>query len=360
MKPFSIILLLLLLLSACKQEYTPRNISRVEIKEFTIDSTSIRAIKAFDENTMYYAGSNGTIGMTTNGGKNWNELMIKSSTNKKPNFRSIAYNKTALFALSIGNPTLLYKIPLNKIKKNTVHKFTNLFYKLVYQENHEKVFYDSMQFFENGKDGIAVGDPTENCPSIIITNDGGNTWKKIPCSQLPKFNEGEAFFAASNTNIKIIDDIVWIASGGKRSRILKSIDKGKTWEIFDTPIIQGNGPQGMYSIDFYSKNNGIAIGGDYSNSENNCKNKAITNDGGKTWTIVSDNLNPNYKSCIQYIPNTNGKEVFAVGKTGISFSNDGGLNWKEISEQPFYTIQFVNKNTAWLSGNQKVAKLTIP
>ncbi len=360
MKPFSIILLLLLLLSACKQEYTPRNISRVNIEEFTIDSTSIRAIKVFNEHTMYYAGSNGIIGMTTDGGKNWGKLIIKSPTNKKPAFRSLAYNNKNLFALSIGNPALLYKIPLHRTKKDSIKNFTDWFYKLIYQEHHEKVFYDSMQFFDNGKDGIAIGDPTENCPSIIITKDGGNTWKKIPCSQLPKFKEGEAFFAASNTNIKIIEDIVWIASGGKKSRILKSTDKGKTWKIYDTPIIQGNGPQGMYSIDFHTKNNGIAIGGDYSNAEDNCKNKAITNDGGKTWNIVSDNVPPNYKSCVQYVPNTNGKEVFAVGKTGISFSNDGGITWKEVSDQSFYTIQFVNRNVAWLSGNEKVAKLSIP
>jgi hypothetical protein len=33
--------------------------------------------------------------------------------------------------------------------------------KLVYQENHEKVFFDSMQFWNN-KEGIAMGDPIED------------------------------------------------------------------------------------------------------------------------------------------------------------------------------------------------------
>ena len=88
-------------------------------------------------------------------------------------------------------------------------------------------------------------------------------------------------------------------------------------------------------------------------------NKAITRDGGETWTLVADGKSPNYKSCIQYVPNTAGKELFAVGKTGVSFSNDGGITWKEVSKESYYTIQFTDKNTAWLGGHQKIGKLEL-
>ena len=248
--------------------------------------------------------------------------------------------------MSIGNPALLYKI-------------SNGAASLQYFEAHEKVFYDALTFFEDNTHGIAVGDPTENCASILITEDSGATWHKISCENLPEFSEGEAFFAASNTNIKTIGSTVWIASGGSKARVLKSTDYGKTWQIFETPIIQGTGPQGIYSIDFYNENNGIIIGGDYSEPSENKANKAITTDGGKTWTLVADKENPNYKSCVQYVPNTNGQEVFAVGKTGISFSNNGGITWKEVSKDAYYAIQFLDKNTAWLSGHEKVGKLKL-
>ncbi|MGB1043408.1 MAG: oxidoreductase, partial [Tenacibaculum sp.] len=75
--------------------------------------------------------------------------------------------------------------------------------------------------------------------------------------------------------------------------------------------------------------------------------------------IVADNQNPNYKSCVQYVPNSNGKEIFAVGKTGVSFSNDGGHTWKEVSKDSYYAIQFVNSNTAWLSGHEKIGRLVL-
>lgn len=336
-----------LCLTSCKEVYKPRNIETVNIETFTIEKTSIRAIQAINAQTVYFAGSSGDIGFTTDGGKTWAREFIFYQDTIKPHFRSVAKNGNAFFALSIEKPALLYKIT----KNNT---------SLVYTENHEKVFYDSLHFFDDGIHGIAVGDPTEDCASIIITKDGGNSWTKLPCDQLPKFKEGEAFFAASNTNIKTINTTVWIASGGAKTRVLKSDDFGKTWEIFNTPLVQGNGPEGIYSIDFFDLNNGIVIGGNYEKPKANVANKAITKDGGKTWTLVANGQNPSYKSCIQYVPNTNGKEVFAVGITGVSFSNDGGFTWKEVSKDSFYTIQFIDKNTAWLGGSQKIGKLVLP
>ena len=331
---------------SCTHVYQPRSISDIVIKNFEMDSTSIRAIQAVDGERVFYAGSNGNVGFTTDTGSLWNIVSIKYQDTILPNFRSLGFNGADYFAISIENPALLYKIAKGVAT-------------LKYQEAHENVFYDALTFFEDNVHGIAVGDPTDTCASILITKDGGATWNKIPCEKLPKIIEGEAFFAASNTNIKTIGSTVWIASGGNAARILKSTDYGVTWQIFETPIIQGTGPQGIYSIDFYDRKNGIVIGGDYSKPMETKANKAITRDGGETWILVADGKSPNYKSCIQYVPNTAGKELFAVGKTGVSFSNDGGITWKEVSKESYYTIQFTDKNTAWLGGHQKIGKLEL-
>ncbi|TXD49318.1 WD40/YVTN/BNR-like repeat-containing protein [Polaribacter sp. IC073] len=346
MKRIIVLIFTFLFLIACKQEYKPRIIEQVSIKAFKMDSSSIRAIQVVDSETIFYAGSNGDVGYTTDNGTLWNALNIRYQDSIIPHFRSLGFNGSDYFALSIGNPALLYKISEGEAT-------------LQYVEEDDNVFYDALTFFDDNLHGIAVGDPTENCASIIVTEDGGENWNKIPCDNLPEINKGEAFFAASNTNIKTIGSTVWIASGGNNARILKSTNYGKTWQVFETPIIQGNGPQGIYSIDFFNENTGIIVGGDYSKPLENKANKAITADGGKTWTLVSDNQKPNYKSCVQYVPNTFGKEVFAVGKTGVSFSNDGGLTWTEVSKESYYAIQFIDENTAWLSGHQKIGKLEL-
>ena len=107
--------------------------------------------------------------------------------------------------------------------------------RIVYKEFHEDVFYDAMNFW-NDDEGIAIGDSLDGCLSIIITRDGGETWNKLNCDQLPKPAENEGAFAASDTNIAIVGDKTWVATTA--GRIYYSDDKGVTWEIIDTPIIK--------------------------------------------------------------------------------------------------------------------------
>ncbi|WP_367182396.1 WD40/YVTN/BNR-like repeat-containing protein [Winogradskyella sp.] len=262
------------------------------------------------------------------------------------NFRAMAIREKRGYGISIGNPAVLFSLDAD-LEKN----------KIVYQEVHPKAFYDSMDFW-NDEEGMAIGDPTEDCMSVIITRDGGKTWNKLSCDDLPKAKEGEAAFAASDTNIAIVGDHTWVATGGKASRILYSPNKGKTWEVFDTPIVQGKETTGMYSIDFYDENNGFAIGGDYTQPNDTLANKIRTSDGGRNWQVVANAKGPGYRSCVQYIPNSNAKELVAVGFKGIDYSNDAGNNWRHLSDEGFYTIRFLNDSVAYAAGRGRISKLT--
>jgi len=321
-----------------------RNFDSIVIEEIKIDSSSIRAIQVLKDSSMIFATSNGYMGLVKFLSK---ELKLKKIIYDTivPHFRSIASNGNSVYVLSVENPALLYQ-------------YNNENLKLVYKEEHKKVFYDTMAFFDK-QNGIAMGDPTEDCLSVIITKDGGETWQKLPCNLLPKTEDGEAAFAASNGNIAIYGTNAWLVTGGKRARVFYTPDMGLTWKVYDTPIIEGGQMTGIFSVDFYDSKNGIIFGGDWGDKNNNTANKAITNDGGKTWQLIADSDGPGYKSAVQYVSDTNGKEVFAVGSTGISFSNDGGLTWKKVSSEGYYTIRFVNKNVAWLAGNNKIGKMVL-
>jgi len=329
---------------SCKNEYNAREINSITISEIKVDNSSIRAIEVLKDSTLIFTTSDGKIGMNFNF-KDKSVLETVQYDSIIPHFRAIATNGINTFTLSIGNPALLYKYFEGELQ-------------LVYKEEHEKVFYDALAFFDE-QNGIAMGDPTKDCLSIILTNDGGSTWHKTPCSKLPKTEEGEAAFAASNGNIAIVGENAWVVTGGKRSRVFHTTDMGKTWQVYNTPITQGGKMTGIYSVDFYDSKNGIIFGGDWENKENNIANKAITNNGGKTWQLVADGKEPGYKSCVRYVPDTQGKELFAVGSTGISFSNDSGQSWKKVSDDDYFTIRFVNKNVAWLAGNKKIGKLIL-
>ncbi len=334
---------LFVLVSCGKEKFIPSDFKEVVVEEVFTDSVSIRAITLMQGN-VGFAGSNNVFGI-------YNVATDKVVTQKMMQdslaleFRAVASTDTDFFMLTVGNPALLYK----------TGDRGNM--ELVYREDDEKVFYDSMKFWNN-QEGIAMGDPTDACLSIIITRDGGNTWRKLSCDVLPAGVEGEAAFAASDTNIVIVGDKTWIATGGNKARVFFSPDKGKTWEVYETPIVQGKAAQGIYTMDFYDEMNGFVIGGDYTKPDENYGNKAVTKDGGKTWKLVADGSIPGYRSCVQYLPGREAKELVAVGFKGISFSNDSGNSWKQISDESFFTIRFIDDSTAFAAGKNRLAKLT--
>lgn len=319
----------------------------VSFEEFEIKNTNIRAIQVINDSVVYFAGSKGKYGSIIDNKIHLDSIIFEG---KKLNFRSIAFNGNHLFILSIENPAILYKI------KPIGNKFDKP--KIVYQEKHSKVFYDALQFYDN-KSGIAMGDPTGTCLSVIITKDGGNTWQKITCDKLPKTFEGEAAFAASNTNIATFEKKTWLVTGGKKARVFIRNKLDGDWEAIETPIVQGEKMTGIFTVDFYDKNNGIIMGGNWKNKSDGQATKAITKNGGKTWQLIADGGLPGYISCVQYVPNTKGKHIVAVSTEGIFFSKNKGEDWNKISNQGFYSIQFINKNKAWLSGENKIAKMNI-
>ncbi len=341
MRPIVLLLTIFWVFSCSETQKKVKPFTSVEITSIYEDSVSIRAIEIIG-NSLAYAGNNGIFGnIDLHSGK------IREGVQKYdslyPDFRAVAHTTSDFFMLSVANPALLYKTGNDgKMLR-------------VYTENEEGVFYDAMTFW-NDREGIAIGDTMgKGCLSILITRDGGNSWNKLPCSALPEGMEGEGAFAASNTNIAVVGDKTWIATTS--SRIYFSPDKGKTWKIQQTPIVNDEPTQGIYSIAFYDENLGVAIGGDYTKPEANTANKALTEDGGATWRLVADGQDPAYKSCVQFVPGTKGDGVVAVGFTGISYSDDRAMTWQKLSDESFYTLRFLNDSVAYAAGKDRIAKL---
>ena len=78
---------------------------------------------------------------------------------------------------------------------------------------------------------------------------------------------------------------IWFASGGKTARVFHSPDAGKTWQVFDTPIVHGQDSTGIFSIAFRDALHGVIAGGDYKRPKDDGPNLAFTEDGGKSWTL---------------------------------------------------------------------------
>lgn len=346
MKKIIVLAVLSILFISCKSTKVVNESFFTNVKVDTLlkEIISIRPITVSQEKVWYAANRNKVGFVSLTDGTKMQRQINKDTI--KMEFRSIAQTSTSIFVLTIANPALLYKFSKDLSQK-----------KLVYEEKHEKVFYDSMQFW-NDKEGIAFGDPVENCLSVIITRDGGETWTKIPCTKLPKVADGEAAFAASNTNIIIKGTNTWLVSGGKKSRVFFSSDKGNSWNVYETPIVQGEAMTGIFTADFYDSKIGFIAGGNYDKPNQNFQNKAITNDGGKTWKLVGEKQGFGYASCIQFVPKSNGKQLVCVGANGLFYSKDSGATWIQFLKDPtFFTLRFVDENTAVAAGKDKIVKL---
>jgi photosystem II stability/assembly factor-like uncharacterized protein len=328
------------LLFSCNSTIRRPGFSEVEIEVIYEDSLSIRAIELMNGSLGFAANKAvfGSIDLQTSAVR----TNIQKYDSILPEFRAIAHTSSDFFMLSVATPALLYKTG-NQGRME-----------LVYTEEGENVFYDAMAFW-NDKEGLAIGDSRGGCLSIIITRDGGYSWNKLSCNQLPESMDGEGAFAASNTNIVIHGNNAWV--GTTKGRVLYTDDKGFSWNVVQTPILRNKPTQGIYSMDFYDNLLGIAIGGDYTDPDNRSANKAITRDGGKNWQLLAENEEPGYKSCIRFVPNSDGKEIVALGFTCISYSNDMGMNWKALSDEGFYTIRFLNDSVAYAAGKNRIAKL---
>ena len=207
-------------------------------------------------------------------------------------------------------------------------------WKLVFEEKRAGIFFDAIAFWDK-RNGIVLSDPVDGKFALFITGDGGLTWKQLPAANLPAALPKEGAFAASNSCLVVEGtNNVWFATGGASvARVFHSSDRGKTWQVAETPMHPMNASSGIFSLAFPDAKNGIAAGGDYQKPEgSDLPNIMRTHDGGKTWE-AAEPTNPGgvYFSSVA----VRGKETIAGGIKGIWMHS---TEWKNESSENINTV----------------------
>jgi photosystem II stability/assembly factor-like uncharacterized protein len=308
----------------------------------------LRGVSAVSDSVCWASGSGGTVLRTADGGATWQKLTIPGTD--KLDFRDIdAIDARTAYVLSIGagETSRIFK---------TVDAGTT--WKEQFVNRDPKAFLDAMAFWD-ANNGVAVSDSVDGRFVILITKDGGRGWTHITSAALPPALPNEGAFAASGTNVAVFGtNHVWIGTGAStQSRVLRSIDRGRTWKIATTP--RASGPSsGIFSIAFRDARNGIVVGGNYSMEGLAVDNAAMTSDGGATWTPFKGLTG--FRSVVAYAPAAKGA-ILAVGPSGTDYSANGGKTWTAAKGPGFHAFSFARKGTlGWGVGEKgAIARLQL-
>jgi hypothetical protein len=309
-------LLLLMDCSVCAQEisYVRKNKSAREI-QYTEEVCYSRSILVKDS-IVYTANSNGALYATN--------LKTKSTVNllmdrKFEEMRDIEFSGKEILGLQSGSFGMLARTDSTK------------FIEFILPDSNmwAGTFLDGMDILNNS--GFIMGDPKKGFFSLYYSEDAGIVWKE--CEGKVAAIDGEAGFAASGTNVQVLNDSTYyFVSGGRKSRFFKTSNKGKTWQISSLPYMPSMS-SGAFSIHMFSEKEGVIVGGDFKNPELNLNISFFTDDGGKFW--INSEIQPRgYRSCVTI---QNGV-FYTCGTNGLDYSKDSGKTWIPFANGKFYAL----------------------
>lgn len=208
-------------------------------------------------------------------------------------------------------------------------------FQVVYSGADPLTFLDGIDFLNN-QEGIAFGDPINQLPTILRTQDGGETWEALTDSSLLTSKAGAyAGFAASGTSIKYLDqNTVLIGLGNETGKVLRSDKSLTSWKLIDLPYHHQPEGSGIYAMAFADNKNGVAVGGHWQNTSCD-SSKIYTHDGGISWSLSTGIQE--YRSCVTHFKN---QVYISTGTSGTDISYDGGKSWEFLDSTGYNAIVF--------------------
>lgn len=313
------VIILLLITSCGILHHSKVSYPLLSIRYSEENSTHSRSICA-NNNILAIAASDGRVYLYSNEKK---EIIKKIQQSSKEN-RDIILANNKILILAVGDTSITwnYHIDSNDSSKTIF----------------DAVFLDGFDNF--GNTVFMMGDPVHGNFSLFKSTNLGESWESLKNS--PLAYQGEAGFAASGTNVKVLDQNTFaFVSGGEFSRYFQSNDSGVTW--FSSSIGYKSGPTcGAYSFVILQNGSIVSVGGDYLKPDESSNTCRISTDGGKTW--YSSKSNPNgYRSNVSEI---NGI-LYCCGTNGIDYSKNDGKTWQRFAYGNYFTLcLFDNKLAA--------------
>jgi photosystem II stability/assembly factor-like uncharacterized protein len=320
--------------------------------QLTGTDAELRGISAADTSAVWAAGRGGVYCRSADGGKTWTSGVVPGAEEL---FLIDVHAVSAASAYLLGTH---FDGGLGAIYKTIDGgvSWTEQF-----RAEGEGVFFDGMAFWDS-RNGVAFSDPVDGAFLIVVTDDGGAAWRRVPPQNIPPPLPGEAGFAASGTVITVYGDgDVWFGTGGaEMARVFHSSDRGRTWTVSGTPLPSGPSA-GVFGLAFRDREHGVAVGGDHRKPHDSSANVARTSDGGRTWRIVAPSAPAGVRYGAAYSSGTEGPTLIAVGPSGWGYSLDDGDSWTALDTTGYNTVTATSGGRIWVGGvDGRVGTLKLP
>ena len=324
------------------------------------------AVSPVNSQVVWATGAGGTYTVTTDGGATWKSGVVPGAESLQ--FRDVqGVSEQVAYLMSVGNDTGDFRI--YKTEDGGAQ------WTIQFQNQTVNAFYDCFAFWGPER-GITHSDSVNGVFPDIRSSDGLR-WQSI-APQMPPALTGEASFSSSGTCIATEgSQNAWITTGGSSvARILATRDGGDIWAAYDTPLIS-NANAGGFSVAFRDGLHGIVGGGDL--TDDSATEAAISENGGRTWTLTAKPPIPGAIFCLSYVQHpayqgpwnpeslnvedrfgheydrtvvitTETLPNFAAG--AAAWTPDEGQTWFPLPQvSGYWAVAFANPQAGWFVGN---------
>jgi hypothetical protein len=328
-------------------------------------SADLRGIHSVDGSVAWASGSGGTVLRTRDGGEHWQKCAIPdaASDGATLDFRGIqAWDADTAVAMAsgVGDKSRLYK---------TTDGCRT--WKLLLKNADPDGFYDAFWFNAIYGEGIVLGDPVKDQITVLMTDNGGVSWRRDPSRSLQLHGLSIAAFAASNSSIGRasrdegdtrgpgMDSFPGFVTGGKSGAFLVERWEGRArakvrfsemrsnvfqrmdWNRRPIPLAEGTASTGAFAValrytgslcddcGFGTYLHLVAVGGDYTKPNEVAGTAASSTDGGWTWTAAATRPH-GFRSTVQWSEPL--KLWVTAGTNGSDISRDDGRTWQALDD----------------------------
>jgi photosystem II stability/assembly factor-like uncharacterized protein len=309
----------------------------------------LQAVSVPGNGVVWVSGLAGTYALSLDSGASWRSGVVPGA--EKLELRDIhALDGTTAYALSSGTGDQ------SRIFKTTDGGAS---WSLSLVNPDSEGFFDCFDFWD-GDHGLLYGDSVEGKLVLFATSDG-KTWARLPPDRLPAALTGEGGFAASGTCLVTVGETTaYVGTGAGSSRVLRTGDRGRSWEAFETPIVSATATAGITSLSFWDEENGIAAGGDIAAPDRRQDNVAVLSGGGRAARLATP---PTFEGAIYgiaHVPGTSPRALVVVGPKGAAYSLDSAQTWVPLSDDGYWSVGFDSSGVGWMVGPEgRISRLEL-